>query len=349
MLEWSDDLRLSGTDLYLDSRRPRGRCFISHAHSDHLGCHELAISTPATAALTAYRLRDDVTREAIDTDDPDAPPCPPRATVQLPYGQPHAFDADTTLRLHPAGHILGSAMLHVTRPEGTLLYTGDLKLRPCLTAEPAAPVAADVLVTESTYGLPLFRFPPREQVIAELLDVVTAALRDGRQSIVMGYSLGKAQEITRVLTDAGVAVTCHGAVFAMNRICEQLGTKLGTYRRYAYADFHGPAALDLAERGVLVAPPNCARSGFVTRFKDPCRVVLTGWAMLKNAKYRYGVDHALPVSDHADYAELLELIERVRPRRILTHHGYPEFVEHLRALGHDAALARPPAQLSLFE
>jgi Cft2 family RNA processing exonuclease len=99
---------------------------------------------------------------------------------------------------------------------------------------------------------------------------------------------------------------------------------------------------------VLVAPPHVARSGFVTRFDNPLRIILTGWALLKNSQYRYGVDHALPLSDHADFDELLELIDRVRPRKIYTHHGYPEFVDTLKARGLDATLAKPAAQLSLF-
>ena len=124
---------------------------------------------------------------------------------------------------------------------------------------------------------------------------------------------------------------------------------LGNYRRYRFEDFHGETALDLRERGVLVAPPYVARTPFVTRFANPCRIVLTGWALLKNAIYRYGVDHALPLSDHADFDELLQTIERVAPKQVFLHHGYVnEFTETLRSRGITAQPARPEAQLSLF-
>jgi Cft2 family RNA processing exonuclease len=338
MLTWADDLRLSGNNLYLDSRSPRARCFVSHAHSDHLGAHAETICTPATAAFAEYRLRNE-----------DASTHPSSRMIPLAYGAGFAFDADTSLRLLPAGHVVGSAMLHVTRPEGTLLYTGDFKLRESLTVPAAEPEPADYLVMESTYGLPHFRFPPWRDVAAQLVEIVDAALRAGRQPIVLGYSLGKAQEITRVLTDAGFPVTLHGAVHSMSELHGRLGVDLGPYRRYAFEDFHGPKALDLRERGVLVAPPNCARAPFCTRFDNPCRVVMTGWALLKNAVYRYGVEHALPLSDHADFDELLELVERVRPGKIFSHHGYREFADILKARGFDAALARPDDQLSLFE
>jgi Cft2 family RNA processing exonuclease len=329
MLEWENDLKLCGTGLYLDSRQPRGACFVSHAHSDHLGSHQHAIATGPTRALAEYRIG-------------------LRGVTELAYGVDHAFCPETTLRLLPAGHVFGSAMLHVTRPEGTLLYTGDFKLRECLTVQRAQPCEADVLVMESTFGQPFFRFPPWRAVVDELLDRVGAAMRAGRQPIVMGYTLGKAQEITRIFTDAGVPVTVHGAVFHLNRIHEEHGVALGPYRRYNANDFHGPRALALEERGVLVAPPNVARTGFVTRFDNPLRVVLTGWGMLKNAPYRYGVDHVLPLSDHADFDELLELVERVNPKKIYSHHGYREFADILRARGHDAELARPDEQLRLF-
>lgn len=330
MLTWAGDLKLSGIDLYLDSRVPRARCFVSHAHSDHLGVHEQTVCTPGTAAFAEHRVG------------------VVAGVVPLEYDDPWAFDADTVLRLLPAGHVVGSAMLHVTRPEGTLLYTGDFKLRDSLTVEPARPEPADVLVMESTYGQPYFRFPPWRQVADELLDRVETALRAGRQPIVLGYSLGKAQEIIKILTCGGFTVTLHGAIHAMSEIHTRLGVDLGPYRRYAFADFHGPAALDLRQRGVLVAPPHCARGGFCTRFDNPCRIVMTGWALQKNAVYRYGVEHALPLSDHADFDELMELIDRVRPRKIYSHHGYREFADLLKARDFDAELARPDEQLSLF-
>ncbi|MBA3273064.1 MAG: hypothetical protein H0T11_04220 [Chthoniobacterales bacterium] len=240
-------------------------------------------------------------------------------------------------------------MLHLTRPEGTLLYTGDFRLRDdSLTVEPARPEPADYLLMETTYGLPQFRFPPRKIVIEQLVDAVSAAFRDNRQPIVFGYSLGKGQELTRILSDAGLVVTAHGAVQSITKIHQELGVNVGQSRRYAAEDFHGPKALDLRERGVLLAPPHTARSGFVTRFANPCRIMMTGWALTKGAIYRYGVEHALPLSDHADFDELLELIDRVRPKKVFTHHGYAEFAAMLRGKGIDASVAEEHEQLELF-
>ena len=330
MFHWDQDLRIAGTKLFLDSRSARAHCFVSHAHSDHLGEHEHAICTPQTRELASMRVG------AV-------------ATTSLAFGESHAFDGDTRITLLSAGHVLGSAMIQVDRPEGRLLYTGDFKLRSCLTVDPTQTVEADVLVMESTFGKPIFRFPPREKVIAELLDRIRRAMADGRQAIVLGYSLGKAQEIVRILTGAGLNVTCHGAVSAMNRAYERMGVSVGPWRTYNPADFHGARQIDLVERGVLVAPPQVARTAFVTKFDRPLSIMLSGWAMLPGAQFRYGVDHVLPLSDHADFDELLELIERVKPKKIFTHHGFKEFADTLRGLGHDAKTARTDPQLSLFD
>ena len=329
MFQWDNDLRVQGTELFLDSRQSRPLCFISHAHSDHLGEHQRAYCTPATARLAEQRI-------AI------------AETLPLQFHEKAMIDADTQIELLSAGHVLGSAMVHATNSRGSLLYTGDFKLRPSLTVPAAETTHADVLVMESTYGKPIFRFPPWQHVAAELVERVTGALREGRQPIVMGYSLGKAQEIMRILTDAGVAVTCHGAVANVNATYEKLGVPVGAYRRYDFADFHGEHAVDLQERGVLVAPPQVARSAFVERFKNPLRIMMSGWGLLSGAQYRYGVDHVLPLSDHADFDELLELIERVNPKKIYTHHGFPEFVDTLRARGLNAQRAKADPQMSLF-
>lgn len=333
MLAWQEDLYVPRCHLHLDSRRGRPFCFVSHAHSDHLpqdGPHQRVITTPETAALAEYRIGQLMTV----------------ATGQLAE-EPLLNDAK--VRLLPAGHVLGSAMLHLENADGRLLYTGDFKLRPSLTVPSAVPEPADVLLMESTYGLPMFRFPDWRSVHAQLVDLVTTALAEGRQPIVLGYSLGKAQEITRILTGAGLPVTCHGAVASMNDQYRTLGVDVGTYRRYVAGDFHGAKALDLAERGALVAPPQVARTAFITKFKNPLAIMMSGWGLQKGAKFRYGVDEVLPLSDHADFGELLELIERVSPKKVYTHHGYREFADTLRAKGIVAELARPEAQLRLFD
>lgn len=328
MIDWDNGLRVKQNDLYLDSRRPRRLCFVSHAHTDHLAAHDRAVGTPQTLAIA--KLRTSFASE-----------------IALPFGQKYSLP-DIEICLYSSGHVLGSAMLHGSVAEGSFLYTGDFKLRPSLTVPPAQPVQADWLIMETTYGKPFFRFPPRQQVINELLDRVAKALANGFQPIVLGYALGKAQELIRILTDAGFPVTEHGAVAMLSSIYEKQGVNPGPRRRYRSADFKGPAALTLEERGVLIAPPNVARSAFIEQFEKRVTMMCSGWALLSGANYRYGVDHVLPLSDHADFDELIELVERVRPKKVLTLHGFAEFADYLRDRGFDATTAKPDPQLRLF-
>jgi Cft2 family RNA processing exonuclease len=291
--------------------------------------HEQAIATPETSALAEYRIG-------------------LQRVIQLTYYQDFQIE-DGVMQLRPAGHVLGSAMMHYTCDDGSILYTGDFKLRPCLTTTCADPRPAEFLLMECTYGQPIFKFPPAKIVAEQLIELVCGAMNENRQPIVLGYTLGKAQEITKILLDAGLNVTLHGAVFNMHGLYEKHGQPLGAVRKYVWKDFHGEGQLDLHERGVLVAPPYVARTPFVASFGNALTIMMSGWALLKGAQYRYGVDHVLPLSDHADFDELMELIERVSPKKIFTHHGPRSFAEILRAKGFDAQPAEPDRQLSLFE
>lgn len=335
MIEWDRGLRVCSSNadaLYLDSRQARARSFVSHAHSDHIGAHEQIIATPQTIDLASLRTKVNKDR-----------------AISLAFGQEHDLDSHTRVRLHSAGHVLGSAMIHLTNERGSLLYTGDFRLRESLTVPIAEPVQADVLIMETTYGKPHFRFPPRSSVVSQLLEIVANALRQGIQPIVMGYSLGKAQEIVRILTDAGFVVTEHGAVNNLSDVYAHHGVSFGVRRRYRAVDFKGKNALPLEQRGVLVAPPSMARSGFVDHFDKKITIACSGWALLKGAKFRFGVDHALPISDHADFDELLEMVQRVNPKKVYTLHGFEQFVDTLRGKGIDAHLAKPDPQLRLFD
>ena len=249
-------------------------------------------------------------------------------------------------------------MPFIERDAGTLLYTGDYKLRPSRTIRQAEPRHADVLVMESTYGSPYFSFPPASEVEERLLELVEAAFAEGKQPVVHGYSLGKSQENIRILTDAGHNVTMHGAIWQMSQFYRKFGVHLGLddqLRKYNKADFSGDKQLDLRERGVLVCPPRDARGAVTAQFgENIVRIMMSGWALTSGSQFRYGVEHVLPLSDHASWDELVETLEIVRPKHVVAHHGFADFPKHLHKLGlpeklgFDVRLAKPPAQLELF-
>ncbi len=252
----------------------------------------------------------------------------------MPYRQPVDW-AGVRLTTYPAGHCLGSAMLLAKDGERSLLYTGDFKLRPSLTAAAAELPHADTLVIESTYGDPAYRLPPREETVAEFLALVRHALAEERTPVIQGYVLGKSQEVTRLLTGEGIPVMQHGAIYEVSQKYEELGCPLGQYEL-----FRGRA-----EPGWAVIMPVGTYPGEIPR---AVRFAVTGWAMDRGAKYRLGVDHAIPLSDHADYDELIEAIDRVAPREIYCTHGPESFVDRLLDLGYNAHVLGKASQGRLF-
>lgn len=325
-------LYVSDLDLWIDSLRPRSRCYVSHGHSDHAREHDTIVTTPANAAICRSRFRAAQARQPANG--------APRACdfEEHAFNQPWS-DGEHTLTLFPAGHVLGSAQLLIEGEAGRFVYTGDFKLARSYTCEPPEVKRCDVLLMECTFGRPHYVFPPREQVEDAITSFATSAFADDCAPVFYAYSLGKAQEAMAILGKAGIPITVHGAVDAMARVYRGAGVQLPAYERYDPATYDGTRA--------LVWPPSSAQPKAL-RGRSSRSAVLTGWAIDKNAHYRYGADTAIPLSDHADYAALLRYIELAQPRKVLLNHGKRDFVWRLRRLGIDATYLEPYEQLALF-
>ncbi len=316
MFHWDGGLKLTAADLAIDVRRRQPRAFISHAHADHIARHEYALCTPETSALYQFRLGW-------------------RRTLEMPYRQPIEWGG-LRLTTFPAGHCLGSAMLRAEDDRRTFLYTGDFKLGPTATAEEAELPTADLLVIESTYGTPDYRLPPRDEVLGDLFALVRRILSEGAVPVVVAYALGKSQEVTRLLTLEGFAVVQHRRIHDVSGVYEQCGMELGPYARLRGAVEPG---------SVVIVPPGTPRLDQLDR---EVRIAVTGWAVDSTARYRLRVDHAVPLSDHADYDQLLEAVDRVDPKQVYCTHGPESFVDRLRERGHEAYPLGRPLQRRLF-
>ncbi|MBV8586468.1 MAG: DNA ligase, partial [Verrucomicrobia bacterium] len=311
---------LPDQDLWLDPAESQTTAFISHAHSDHIGDHAEVILSRPTSRLMAARL--------------------PGARIEhaLEFSQPLAFRG-ATLSLLPAGHIYGSAQLYLQNEHGSLLYTGDFKLRHGQSAEPIKWRSAETLVMETTYGLPQYQFPPAAEVIADLVDFCTEAIADHAVPVLFGYSLGKAQEILAALNGSGLRILLHPSVYRLTRLYDDM-----LHRLPPFAAMH-EQPLDGA---VLICPPGANRTRLVQKIKNRRTAVLTGWALDPGAVHRYQCDAAFPLSDHADYPDLIRYVELVAPRRVLTLHGFArEFAEDLRRQGIEAWALGDDNQLEL--
>jgi DNA ligase-1 len=320
-VRYARGLELPDLGLWLDPADSRPFAFVSHAHSDHIAAHGEVIASAGTVRLMQARLGG-TRREHV-----------------LEFGQSKAFPR-FQITLLPAGHIFGSAQAFVESDGASLLYTGDFKLRPGLSAEPTQWRQADTLIMETTYGLPKYRLPPTDQVVAAMVAFCRDAIEDGAVPVLFGYSLGKAQEILCALLAAELTPMLHGAVYKMTEIYRQLRPDFPCgYVRYAANDVEGK---------VLVCPPSANRTLMVTRIKNRRTAVLTGWALDPGATYRYQCDAAFPLSDHADYTDLVRYVELVQPRRVLTLHGFAAaFAADLRERGFEAWALSEENQLEL--
>jgi DNA ligase-1 len=311
---------LPAEDLWLDPWERQRSAFISHAHSDHIAPHSEIIVSERTARLMQARLPGQ------------------RKEYVLPFGEKRSFDRFSAILL-PAGHIFGSAQIWIENERGSLLYTGDFKLRHGKSAEPAEWKHAETLIMETTYGLSRYRFPPTERVINQIVTFCHETVEDGGVPVLLGYSLGKAQEILCSLSGAGLVPMLHGSVYEMTRIYEQFGQAFCDYVRYKPNDVQGK---------VLICPPSANRSRMLEKIPRKRVAMISGWALDPNAIYRYQVDAAFPLSDHADYTDLIRYAELVQPARVLTLHGFAaEFARDLRERGIEAWALTQENQMEL--
>ena len=311
---------LPNENIWLDPWDGKPFAFVSHAHSDHIAPHEEIIVSERTSRLMQARLPGERNEHVL------------------------GFGAKATIRgldvtLIPAGHIFGSAQFFLETASGSLLYTGDFKLRPGRSAEPAEWRQADTLIMETTFGLPRYRFPPTEEVIGKIVAFCRDALEMGAVPVLLGYSLGKAQEILCALSGAGLKPMLHGSVHRMTRIYEQFGQSFCDYERYNAKEVAGK---------VLICPPSANRSRMLDKIPEKRVAMISGWAVDPNAVYRYQVDAAFPLSDHADYTDLIRYVELVKPQRVLTLHGFAaQFARDLRDRGTEAWALSEENQMEL--
>jgi Cft2 family RNA processing exonuclease len=279
--------------------------YVSHGHADHIGRHAAGFATPATVALMAHRLG----RSRL---------------TPLEFGA-SLNRLDQQIHLAPAGHVLGAAQIVVDGPDGRrLVYTGDFSVRDRGTIAPARPIRADVLITECTFGTSHYVFPSDEEIRERIRRFIDYALADNRPPVLLGYSLGKAQEAMAIATGLGYPIRVERSVASIAEIYRQHGVDLGRYE--VFAGYVAPGE-------VLVAPPGFLRQALPPRART---LYLTGWAVDRSTKYRMGVDEALPLSDHADFDELVRFVESVAPSKVYTTHGPSSFADHLTRLGFNA-------------
>jgi len=284
-------------DFYIDPWRPVPRAVITHAHSDHArygNGHYLA-AAPAEGVLRT-RLGD----VALDT---------------LPYGEAITHHG-VKLSLHPAGHVLGSAQVRLEHGGQVWVASGDYKVAPDRTCAPFEPVRCDVFITESTFGLPIYRWCPDEELFADVNAWWTRNASHGRASVLCCYSFGKAQRVLAGVDPSIGPIIVHGAVKPLNEAYRAAGVALPDTRMVTEVKDRA----DL-RRCLVVCPPGAAASPWLRRFGDAQTAFASGWMQVRGNRRRGGYDRGFVLSDHADWPGLLEAIAATQAKRVIVTHG----------------------------
>lgn len=316
-----EGLRARSEGLWLDARRKTPFSFVSHAHGDHIARHVEALGTEATLAIMAERLPGAKTRNRA-----------------LAYRNELRFGG-LSLELFPAGHILGSAQIRITRNGHRTVYTGDLNDRPSRTAEPLEVASCDTLVIEATFGNPRYRFPPKEEVENRMASFAQACIEEGVLPVFLAYALGKTQEAAKILGEMGFSVLVQKDAW---RICELYREQGVTFPNA------GPLLRHPRHGEVVITTPRGRGEAFLASV--PMRTCfLSGWAVDHGARYRIRADAALPLSDHADFDGLLRYVEATGASEVLTFHGSADdLARQLRHRGITARALSASPQLELF-
>ena len=286
-------------DFYIDPWQPVDRAVITHAHGDHARPGSAAYLS-ATCGLPVLRTRLGE-GSAIDG---------------LAYGEVRDING-VKLSLHPAGHVLGSSQVRVEHGGEVWVVSGDYKLDPDPTCAPFEAVRCHTFITESTFGLPIYRWRTPEAIFADVNAWWRANQAAGRASVLFGYAFGKAQRILASVDDAIGPIVVHGAVEALNRGYRECGVKLPQTRMVSDLDKKEDYA-----GALIVAPPSAQSSPWLRRFGDYSDAFASGWMAIRGARRRRAVDQGFVLSDHADWPSLNRAIEATGAHRIFVTHGH---------------------------
>ena len=321
IVQRAEGLYCPAGDFYIDPWRPVDRAVITHAHADHARrghAHYLA-AAPAEGVLRAR-----LGGIALQT---------------LDYGE-RVDHFGVRVSLHPAGHVLGSAQVRLEHGGQVWVASGDYFVSGSdadarednATCAPFEPVRCDCFITESTFGLPIYRWQPQRELFAEINSWWRGNAEAGRASLLMGYSFGKAQRILMGVDAEIGTIVVHGAVEVLNQAYRQAGVTLPpTHRAGELID---KASL---KRALVVAPPSVQNSAWAKRFGDASDAFASGWMQLRGARRRRAVDRGFVLSDHADWLGLQRAIAATGAARVIVTHGYEAvMVRWLRQQGLEA-------------
>lgn len=274
-------------DFYIDPWRPVEHAVVSHAHSDHaFPGMKTYYATPLSAAVMRLRLGGDI------------------RVSEHEYGQPFNIGG-VSISLHPAGHVPGSAQIRIEHEGRVWLATGDYKLENDGISTPFETIEAEGMITEATFGLPIYRWQPQAAVAESIRQWWQANQAAGKTSLLYGYSFGKAQRLLHMLHDpAQPTIYGHGAVYNVTEALRAAGLQLPPLLPVpdlAHAD-------EIANGALVLAPPSAAHTPWLKRFPAKSEAFVSGWMAIRSSRRSRNIAQGFVMSDHADWPGLVQAI-----------------------------------------
>lgn len=316
LIEFSDcGLYCRAGDFYIDPWRPVDKAVITHAHSDHARwgsrsylCHH------KTKPILQARLGINNRFESMDWNKP-------------------VFINGVRVSLHPAGHIIGSSQIRVEHHGEVWVVSGDYKTENDGLSGEFEPVKCNAFITESTFGLPIYFWKPQAQIFSDVQSWVTANQEAGKTSVLIAYSLGKAQRLLPCLTEVTDTILVHGAVYNMHMALVNAGIPLPPVERVT-----PETPKERLKGAVVIAPSSAEGSSWMRKFAPYSVGICSGWMQVRGNTRRKNADAGFALSDHADWKGLLSAIKATEAQKVFVTHGFQHaFSRYLNEQGIPAA------------
>lgn len=311
-------LYVEAAGVYIDPWKPVAKALITHGHSDHARWgHSQYICVQSSVSILKHRLGDII-------------------VAGKKYGETFTING-VEFSFHPAGHIIGSAQIRVAYKGEVWVVSGDYKVENDGISEAFEPVTCQHFITESTFGLPVFKWKAQELVYNDMLEWWQRNAADNRSSVISAYSLGKAQRILKGLSSSWPGpVYAHGAIFTIHEILRAEGWDLPEILPMPL----GAAVPDI-QKALVLAPPGAIGSSWQKRLKDPVTAAASGWMGVRGTRRRSAVDRGFVLSDHADWDGLNQAIEATGASSVYVTHGYTDiFSKWLQEKSYDAHIVK---------